>query len=211
MNAMNAMNAMTAQGFKNALAAVAVACAALGGSGAQAQGVDDCMLGDIRLFAGNFAPVGWLRANGQLLSISEYEILFVIFGTTYGGDGQTNFALPNLSSRVPVGTGQGPGRLQTVQEGMQFGAEAVRLQSQQMPAHNHALVVAAGATTAVPTAGAALAPVDNGGAYAVAATNTILGPGTVGVTGGNQPLALAPPALGLHYIMCVQGIFPSRP
>lgn len=203
------MTAMNARGFKNALAAVAVACAALGGSGAQAQGVGDCLLGDIRLFAGNFAPLGWLLADGRLLSISEYEFLFTLIGTTYGGNGQDNFALPNLSSSIPVGTGQGLGMANTVQRGVEFGVEAVQLQSQQMPAHNHALVVAAGATTAAPTAGAALAPVHNGGAFAVAATNTTLAPGTVGFAGGSQPLERSPPALGLHYILCVQGFYPS--
>jgi microcystin-dependent protein len=203
------MTAMNAQGFKNTLAAAAVACAALGGTGAQAQGVDDCLYGDIRLFAGNFAPLGWLPANGRLLQISEYEVLFFIIGTTYGGDGQTNFALPNLSGRIPVGTGQGQGMFQTVQQGMPFGVEVVQLQSQHMPAHNHAMAVAAGATTAVPTAGAALAPVHNAGAYAVAAPNTILAPSTVGVAGGSQPFELGPPALGLHYIICAHGVFPS--
>lgn len=203
------MTAMNARGLRNTLAAVAMACAALGGTGAQAQGVDDCLLGDIRLFAGNFAPLGWLPADGRLLLINDYVFLYSLIGTTYGGDGITSLALPNLSSRVPVGTGQGPGMGRNVQPGMWFGTETVQLQSQHMPAHSHALVVAAQATTAAPTSGAALAPVHNGGAFAVAATDTTLAPGTVGATGGSQPFDLSPPALGLHYILCVQGIYPS--
>lgn len=203
------MTAMNAQGFRNTLAAVAMACAALGGTGAQAQGVGDCLLGDIRLFSGNFAPLGWLAADGRLLLISDYGALFTLIGTTYGGNGQDNFALPNLSSSVPVGTGQGLGMGRTVQLGMRFGTETVQMQSQHMPAHNHALVVAAQATTAAPSVGAALAPAHNGGAFAVAATDTTLAPGTVGGTGGSQPFDLSPPALGLHYILCVQGFYPS--
>src|SRR2546423_12716807 len=93
-------------------------------------------VGEIRMFAGNFAPAGWMFCEGQLLPISENETLFNLIGTTYGGDGQSTFALPNLSSRVPVHVGTGPGGI-TRQLGETGGAEAVTLTTNQIPSHTH--------------------------------------------------------------------------
>src|SRR5512135_2464461 len=93
-------------------------------------------VGEIRMFAGNFAPAGWMFCEGQLLAISEFETLFNLIGTTYGGDGQSTFALPDLRSRVPLHMGQGPG-LSSYIIGQNGGAEEVTLTTNQIPSHNH--------------------------------------------------------------------------
>ena len=98
-------------------------------------------VGEIRIFGGNFAPAGWMLCQGQLLPISENEVLFQLIGTTYGGDGQNTFALPSLASRVPVHQGTGPG-LSTYVIGQTGGVETVTLTTQQIPAHSHVAVTA---------------------------------------------------------------------
>ena len=158
-------------------------------------------IAEIILFAGNFAPRGWAFCNGQLLSISQNTALFSLLGTTYGGNGQTTFALPDLRSRVPVHPGQGPG-LSSYQLGQSGGAETVTLGVNQLPAHTHAATsppVDTAATSNRPTSGMAPA---RGGAYAP-------GP-SVGSTGGSQPHTNLQPHLALNYIIATQGIFPSR-
>src|ERR1700755_2878981 len=95
-------------------------------------------VGEIRIFAGNFAPAGWMFCEGELLPISEYETLFNLIGTTYGGDGQETFALPDLQGRAPMHAGQGPGISQNYTLGEQGGVETVTLTTQQIPNHNHA-------------------------------------------------------------------------
>src|SRR5437764_6165083 len=97
-------------------------------------------VGELRMFGGNFAPAGWAFAQGQLIPISQNDTLFNLYGTTYGGDGQNTFALPNLSGRVPVHQGQGPGISQSYQIGESGGVESVTLTVQQLPAHNHAFL-----------------------------------------------------------------------
>lgn len=199
------MQARTRWGVFLLAAAGLLACA-----GARAQGAADCLLGDVRLFAGNFEPVGWRFARGQTLSISENESLFSLLLTTWGGDGIMSFNLPNLSSRIPVGTGQGPG-LVNVSEGTAWGTEQTVLMSGHLPSHRHLLAVAGGAAaTAAPAAGMALAPVQNAGAFAAATPDTRLASGSVGFTGSNQPVELSPPSLGLNYIICVGGSYPPR-
>lgn len=174
---------------------------------AQAQ---DCMVGELRMFAGNFAPRNWALAQGQIMSIAQNTALFSILGTTYGGDGRTTFGLPNLSSRVPVGVGTGPG-LTPRSLGEQGGNENVTLTSVQLPAHTHTLNVSSSpATTGVPAAGAALAASQNAGAYGSGAPNTVLHSASVGLTGNSQPVPTLPPYLGMNYVICLYGIFPSR-
>src|SRR5438552_10310906 len=95
-------------------------------------------VGEIRIFAGNFAPAGWMICDGQLLPISENDTLFNLIGTTYGGDGQETFALPDLQGRFPLHQGQGPGISQNYIIGEEAGVETVTLTNQQIPAHNHA-------------------------------------------------------------------------
>src|SRR3954454_18422195 len=111
-------------------------------------------VGEIKMFAGNFAPAGWMFCQGQLLPISENETLFNLIGTTYGGDGQSTFALPNLQSRIPVHQGQGPGITQNYTIGQQDGVEDVTLTVQQIPLHNHGF-------TASTAPGASNTPQDN--------------------------------------------------
>jgi microcystin-dependent protein len=172
-------------------------------------------IGIIKIFAGNFAPRGWALCNGQILSIAQNTALFSILGTTYGGNGMTTFALPDLRGRAPIGTGQGPG-LSNFMLGETGGVESVTLTTGQIPAHNHALNVNDGdATVHKPTNTAVIAaPVDVNGDgvndYLSTTTNATLSPNSIGSTGGNQPHENRVPYLGVSYIICLEGIFPSR-
>lgn len=173
----------------------------------------DPYLAEIRSFGGNFAPRGWMFCNGALLSIAQNTALFSLIGTFYGGDGQNTFALPNLNSRVPVGTGQGPG-LSDIVLGEMAGTETVTLLSTQLPAHNH-VATAPGAgtsTTTVPTASVAPGPASLGAGASNSfgsPTGNLAAP-TVGTAGGSQPHNNLQPFLGMNYIICVEGIYPSR-
>ena len=165
-------------------------------------------IGEIILFAGNFAPRNWAFCNGQLLSISQNTALFSILGTTYGGNGQTTFALPDLRSRVPVHAGQGPG-LSSYALGQVGGEETTTLTVNQMPAHAHTATNPAANTD--PTSNrpaASLAPA-RGGAYGPTPAAQLAGP-TVAPTGGSQPHSNLQPHLTLNYIIALFGIFPSR-
>lgn len=170
-------------------------------------------LGEIKSVAFPYAPKGWAFCNGQLLSIAQNTALFSLLGTTYGGNGQTTFALPNLQSQVAVHAGQGPG-LDLYVQGEVVGQEAVTLNTSEIPPHNH-LVAANGnsATTNDPSAGIYATPNVNPRMqtlYTDGATNTSLAPGTVSVTGGNQPHENRQPFLVNNYIIALIGIFPSR-
>jgi microcystin-dependent protein len=171
----------------------------------------ECFIGELRMFAGNFAPRSWALAQGQLMAIAQNTALFSILGTTYGGNGQTTFGLPDLRGRAPIGTGQGPG-FSDRQLGELGGSERQTLNTSQMPMHQHTLgVTTAPATSSKPSGGnKVLAAVQGAGAYAAAATDTILSPASAGVAGGNQPFDIMPPYLGINYIICLEGIFPSR-
>ena len=171
-------------------------------------------VGEIRMFGGSFAPAGWAFCNGQLLPISENETLFTLIGTTYGGDGQATFAIPDLQGRVPVHAGTGGGA--TYQLGERAGTETVTLTTQTIPSHNHLVTstTAGGSGTPGPTTimadqGPAGAPVS---AYLpfnnvtqVALRNSI-----VGLTGGSQPHDNMQPFLVVSYIISLFGIFPSQ-
>lgn len=170
-------------------------------------------IGMIALFGFNFPPRGWALCNGQLLSISQNTALFSLLGTTYGGDGQTTFALPNLQSRVPLGMGQGPG-LSNYRIGQTGGSENVTLLSTQMPAHNHALNVSGAPGTTNSPAGNVLAtaflPDETAvNAYTTTPNNTA-SPQAIGMAGGNQPHENVQPYLAMNYCIALQGIFPSR-
>jgi microcystin-dependent protein len=208
----------------------------------------DEYIGIIKIFGGNFAPRGWQMCNGQQLSISQNSALFSILGTTYGGNGQTTFALPNFQSRVPIGMGQGAG-LASYVEGQTGGFENTTLTIPQMPAHNHtatfnptggggasggAAVVKASTLPATEstcgTAGAntLAACVDSSDnsvkAYVVDANPTVTlggvsggggggitgGTITVGITGNSLPVPLIQPYIAVNYIICIEGLFPSR-
>jgi microcystin-dependent protein len=175
----------------------------------------DPFIGQIDLVGFNFAPRGWALCNGQLLPIAQNTALFSLLGTTYGGNGTTNFALPDLRGRVPVGQGTGSS-LSNVALGEQDGRESVTLISNQIPPHTHALSVSSDpGTTSVPANNTVLAQtlLDDGTplrAYSSSAPNTTLAASSVANTGGGQPLPIRNPYLGLNYIIALQGIFPSR-
>ena len=171
----------------------------------------DPLLASIILFAGNFAPRGWAFCQGQLLSISQNTALFSLLGTTYGGDGQTTFALPDLRGRAPIGTGQGPG-LSDIMLGELSGSESITLLSNQMPSHTHTL-------NAVTNNGDGSTPTNSLLAHSGALdkefkantnSNTTMHPTAIGAAGGSQPFSIRSPYLGMNYIIAMQGIFPSR-
>lgn len=170
-------------------------------------------IGEIRLFAGNFAPRNWALCQGQILSISQNTALFSILGTTYGGNGQTTFALPDLRGRVAVSQGQGPG-LSPVDLGQVSGAENVTLTTSQLPAHNHSMQVNNNTTGMATTAQGNFLNSKTESGESVAASGpssaATLNPTTIGITGGSQPFSIMQPYLGLNYIICLFGIFPSR-
>ncbi len=170
--------------------------------------MSDPFVGEIRLFAGNFAPNGWAKCQGQILSISNFETLFNLIGTTYGGDGQQTFALPDLRGRVPVHQGQGPG-LGIAVIGQQSGSETVTLTAAQMPAHSHVMRGSTAAATVTSPAGALLAATATN-SYAAAANGNALAAQAVTMQGGSQPHENLAPTLTLTYIISLFGIFPSQ-
>jgi microcystin-dependent protein len=173
----------------------------------------ESFVGDIRLFAGTFAPRGWLLCNGALLSISEYDTLYTLIGTTYGGDGQTTFALPDLRGRVPVGQGQGPGLSPRVM-GQVYGSENVTLLPTEMPQHTHTLNATTATATSAQAAGRLFAqtgadnlygPPPNEGPQPQAMAGAAVSP-----AGGSQPHNNIMPSMAINYIMAFEGIYPSR-
>jgi microcystin-dependent protein len=168
-------------------------------------------LGEIRMFGFNFAPVGWALCNGQLLPIQSYTALFSLLGTTYGGNGTTTFALPNLQSRVPIHMGQGSGLSQYI-IGQAGGAESVTLLAAHMPTHTHA--VAANSIPANTDSPAGAFPADTaaagGSSYSNATDNTLMNPGMIAPTGGSQPHTNIQPYLVLNFCIALEGVFPSR-
>jgi microcystin-dependent protein len=185
-------------------------------------------LGMIAIFPYNFAPKGWALCNGQTLPIVQNTALFSLLGTTYGGNGTSTFALPNLQSRVPVHAGQGPG-LSPYVIGQSGGVETVTLTINELPAHAHAITLnnLAGTANAKNAAGNSQTPVGNVPAieaagvtatYSSAAPDvtmaagavTVTGTATAGNSGGSQPVAVLPPYLTFNYCIALQGIFPSR-
>jgi len=173
----------------------------------------DAYIGDIRLFAGSFAPVGWILCNGTLLSISEYDTVFAIIGTTYGGDGVTTFAVPDLRGRLPVGQGNGPGLTPRVL-GQAFGSESVTLLTTQIPSHTHALVASTAAATASSPATGVFAQNGADSFYTTVPTTNpqpqTFNAASVQSAGGTQPHDNIMPTTAINYIMCLAGIFPSR-
>lgn len=193
-------------------------------------------LGEIIMFAGNFAPRGWALCNGQLLSVSQNSALFAILGTTYGGNGQTTFALPNLQGRAPVHAGQSPGTSRYTL-GEVGGTENVTLTINELPAHNHTVAlsgtgnvsVALGASSAngnAPAPGPTTVPakITSGlntlNPYSTTAPDTTLLPvnttttvnvsGNTGVVGNNLPVPIVQPYVVVNFIIATEGVFPSR-
>lgn len=183
--------------------------------------MDEAFIGSIVLFAGNFAPRGWAFCDGSILSINQNTALYAILGITYGGDGTTTFALPDLRSRVPVhaNNGQaGPG-LPAVALGQRDGNSSVTLTTGNLPAHTHQLMVTKTAGTTANPVGGVLATGNfddpgSGSNVAVSSFSNVVDSAAssqaIGMTGNSQPLSVMPPYLGLNYIICLQGIFPVR-
>lgn len=172
-------------------------------------------IAQIIMFTGNFAPQNWAFCQGQILSISSNTALFSLLGTTYGGNGQTTFALPDLRSRIPIGTGQGPG-LANIVLGQQAGTETVTLLSSNLPAHIHTFAPKVQVASVNPTLESPvgnLLTASNSDNYSnVAAANGTLGGNNVilGNTGTNQPLSIRQPYIGMNFVICLFGIYPSR-
>lgn len=174
-------------------------------------------IGEIRLFGGNFAPLGWAFCDGTLYSIAEYTTVYSILGTTFGGDGRVTFAVPDLRGRIAVGTGQGAG-LSPIDLGETGGTETVTMTSAQMPAHTHT----AAATIAFPCfsdegntgspAGNILAGSE--AAYSTQAPDTFIAPatttGSISSVGSNVPFSIVQPVLATNYIICLEGYYPPR-
>jgi microcystin-dependent protein len=162
------------------------------------------------MFAGTFAPRNWAFCQGQIMSISQNTALFSILGTTYGGNGQTTFALPDLRGRIPIGTGNGPG-LTPVVLGEVIGSESVTMTINQLPGHAHPFAVPAnnGESGGAKPSGAFLGKSDQN-IYAPATDGTAMGAGNTGLAGGSQPIPIIQPVLGMNYVICLFGIFPSR-
>lgn len=170
----------------------------------------DAFIGEIKMFAGNYAPVGYALCNGQLLSISSNPALFSILGTMYGGDGVTTFGLPDLRGRVAVSFGQGPGLSNRVL-GSMGGTETNTLSVAQMPSHNHTV-------NAVDAAGSLASPTGNLPAdtsmfdkeYSNGSPNTTMNGSMIGNTGSNQPINNVQPYTTVNYIIALTGIYPSH-
>lgn len=173
----------------------------------------DPFLGEIRLFAGNFPPLYWALCNGQLLAIRNYTALYSLLGTTYGGDGQTNFRLPDLQGRAPMHWGTGVG-LSPRNLGDSGGTPTVALSTAQLPAHTHAMNAYSGrrpADLTAPGGNGFTLPAQNAKIYANPGTNPVPMSGSaVGQVGGNQPHNNQQPYLALTFIIALHGIFPQR-
>jgi microcystin-dependent protein len=171
--------------------------------------MSDPYIGEIRMFAGTFAPAGWAFCEGQLMAISENDALFNLIGTTYGGDGQSTFGLPDLQGRVPVHQGQGPGITQNYVIGEEVGVESVTLDGTQLPVHNHQFF----ASTATGTSNT---PADNIPAappvaklYRVGVPGDAFPATLVQVTGGSQPHDNIMSYIAINYIISLFGVFPT--
>ena len=167
-------------------------------------------LGMIIIVPYNFAPRGWAFCNGQILPIAQNTALFSLIGTTFGGNGQTTFALPDLRGRWPNSSGQGPG-LSSYDLGQVGGSETTTITVNQMPGHNHnstSPAVLTDGNSPDPAAGAVFAAGTN--IYRVAAATVQMSPTPTSLTGGSQPTPILQPYLTLNYCIALEGIFPSR-
>jgi microcystin-dependent protein len=170
----------------------------------------DPFVAEVRIFPYNFAPTGWAFCNGQLLPLSQNTALFSLLGTTYGGDGKSNFALPDLQGRGAMHPGQGPG-LSLHDLGEEGGSETVTLLISEIPAHTHQMMAASStADLQDPASNRVLARSQPGFAYINAAPNTTLAPEAVAPAGGNLPHNNMQPYLTLNYNIALQGVFPPR-
>ncbi len=171
----------------------------------------DPFVAEIRIFPFNFAPKGWAWCDGQLLPLSQNTALFSLLGTTYGGNGKSNFALPDLQGRAPMHPGQGPG-LSLHGLGETSGSETVTLLESEIPSHTHALGAVAGdpADQFAPTPATTFARSNSGNAWAPAANLTALAPEALAPAGGDTPHNNMQPYLTFYFCIALQGVFPPR-
>jgi microcystin-dependent protein len=170
-------------------------------------------VGEIRLVGFNFAPQGWIPCDGRLLAISEYDVLFTLLGTTYGGDGQTTFAVPDMRGRLPIHQGQGPG-LSNYVIGQMSGVESVTLTGNQIPAHTHqAYATTAAANTGTPGPTVLPGAVSGQTMYVTDTSGGVpftLAPQSTTAAGGSQPHENCMPTLTVNFCIAAFGIFPSQ-
>lgn len=173
----------------------------------------DPFVGEIRIFAFNFAPTGWAFCQGQLLPLSQNTALFSILGTTYGGDGKSTFALPDLQGHMPMHPGQGQG-LSERYLGEMSGSETVTLLTSEIPSHTHDIHPAKAADASVnmasPSASASIGVAPTRAFTSQAANLVQMAPTQLGMAGGNQPHNNMPPYLALNFCIALQGVFPPR-
>lgn len=172
----------------------------------------DPYVGEVRIFAGNFAPRGWATCDGQLLSIAQNTALFSLLGTTYGGNGTSNFALPNFQNRVPLGQGQGPGLTDYVL-GETGGSSTVTVLGSQLPAHQHVLSAGVGSDFGSPSnVASGNLPSGDGSHnfFSNRTTPTLVPMGATTSQGGGQPHNNLMPYLGILFIVALQGVYPPR-
>ena len=165
--------------------------------------MSDTMLGEIKLFAGNFDPPGWLACDGRLLAIRDNAALYEILGNAYGGDGRTTFGMPDLRGRVPMGVGAGPG-LTNRRLGQEVGAESVVLDVTQLAAHDHTLRATNSSATQTQPAGNIMARASTP-QYLNASTSVVMGSDTIGSSGSNAPHANVQPSTVLRFIIAIAG------
>ncbi len=163
-------------------------------------------VGEVRMFAGNFAPAGWLFCEGQLLPISQYSTLYSLLGTTYGGDGQSTFALPDIRGRVPLHAGTESWTSYTL--GQSGGVESVTLTNPQVPVHTHGLPVSSATASSRAAVGGVPASAPGEPLWSTAVVSEAMSPTTF--AGGSQPHDNMQPYLGIHFIISLYGVFPPR-
>ena len=171
--------------------------------------MSDPYIGEIRMFAGNFAPRGWASCDGQLLQVSQFDALFSLLGTIYGGDGRTTFGLPDLRGRIPVHAGSGPG-LTNRPLGQKSGSERATIATAQLPSHNHpARATRENADTENPT-GAHLAVPEESLYRGLDSSVVAMAPSLVQNAGGGQTHANVQPFQCVYFIIALSGVYPSR-
>jgi microcystin-dependent protein len=166
-------------------------------------------IGEIRMFGGSFAPAGWAFCDGQLMPISENDALFNLIGTTYGGDGQETFGIPDLQGRIPMHSGQGPGISQNYQIGEKAGAESVTLSTQQIPIHNHGWLASNDPSNSLLPASNVVSTPLNITPYFAGNASVPLNAQSLQPVGGSQPHDNMMPFLCVSFIISLFGIFPS--
>ena len=166
-------------------------------------------VGEIRMFAGNFAPQGWAFCDGQLLAVSQNDALFSLLGTIYGGDGRTTFGLPDMRGRIPIHQGSGPGLSQR-RLGSKGGEERVTVTANRLPSHSHPWYASADAAEDTNPAGHTVATATGSDLYGTAGPRTMDTRAITPTTGGGQPHSNLMPFLCIHFIIALFGIYPSR-